>query len=238
MAHLIPGVTFWEVYLRFLLSIFGIVIFLLSVKFGYHLLLAENISGTEFVSLVIAFAVIGLILSFASEVQEFSVAGNIVKLKEVKKDADKSIAELKSARTETFRFLLSLAKRHPGGISGGGTVDGRVEDFSFLYDQIVAFQCEDDLVNDIDDVVNILMKGQLYCISTYSDSLSSKYYGKDITPKPSQLTIEALDNESVEKAASRNVEGGDVGKIKERLVVGLDEYKKLYELHQKLQLKM
>lgn len=221
--------------MRIFLSILGLVIFLASAKFGYCLLMAEKLSGTEFVSLLIAFAIIGLILSFASEIQEFSVAGNIVKLKEVKKDADKSISELKAARTETFRFLLSLAKRHPGGFSDSGTVDGRVRDFWNLYDQIVAFGCKEELSSNLMDVVNVLIKGQLSSISRNSDSVSSKYHGSDVIPEPSQLTIEALDNDSVEKAAKRNVAGGDVEKIKRMLVVGLDEYKKLYELHQSLQ---
>jgi len=221
--------------LRIFLSILGLVIFLSSAKFGYCLLMAEKLSGAEFVSLLIAFAVIGLILSFASEIQEFSIAGNIVKLKEVKKDADRSISELKAARTETFRFLLSLAKRHPGGFSDGGTVDGRIGDFWNLYDQIVSFGCTEDLANNLLDVVNVLIKGQLSSISHNSDSISSKYLGSDIIPEPSQLTIEALDNDSVEKAANRNVAGGDSEKIKSMLVVGLDEYKKLYELRQSLQ---
>jgi hypothetical protein len=224
--------------LRIFLSILGLIIFLSIAKFGYCLLMADKLSGAEFVSLLIAFAVIGLILSFASEMQEFSIAGNIVKLKEVKKDADKSISELKAARTETFRFLLSLAKRHPGGFSDGGTVDERIDDFWNLYDQIVSFGCKEDLGNNLLDVLNVLIKGQLSSISHYSDLISSKYLGSDIIPEPSQLTIDALDNDSVETAANRNVASGDINKIKRMLVVGLDEYKKLYELRQSLQIYM
>jgi hypothetical protein len=224
--------------LRIFLSILGALVFLVSAKIGYCLLIEGKLSGTEFVSFIIAFAVIGLILSFASEVQEFSVAGNIVKLKEVKRDAEKSISELKSARTETFRFLLSLAKRHPGGFSDGGTVDGRVNDFWSLYDQIVAFNCEDELSANLLEVVSVLIQGQLSSISHSSDSVSSKYHGKNETPEPSQLTIEALDNDSVAAAAKRNVAGGDQNKIKKMLVVGLEEYKKLYELREKYQNKM
>ncbi|EMD78451.1 hypothetical protein C408_3157 [Vibrio diabolicus E0666] len=223
--------------MRIFLSILGASLFLASVKLGYCLLIEGKLSGTEFVSLIIAFAVIGLILSFASEVQEFSVAGNIVKLKEVKRDAEKSIRELKSARTETFRFLLSLAKRHPGGLSDAGTVDGRVTDFWSLYDQIVAFNCEDELSNNLLEVVNTLLKGQLSSISRYGHAVIGKYQGTNEIPEPSQLTIEALDNHSVESAAKR-VAGGDQDYIKKMLIVGLEEYKKLYELRDKYQKKM
>ena len=221
--------------MRIVLSILGAILFFVSAKFGYDLLIAGKLSGAEFISLIVAFAVIGLILSFSSEVQEFSVAGNIVKLKEVKRDAEKSIQELKSARTETFRFLLSLAKRHPGGFSDGGTVDGRVYDFWSLCEQIVTFKCEDALAKDLLAVIDILIKGQLYSIADSSDDVSSKYYGKDEIPNPSQLLIEALDHASVSKAAKRNVAGGDEDKIKEMLVIGLDEYKKLFEFKSKYQ---
>jgi hypothetical protein len=224
--------------LRIFLSILGALLFLASAKFGYCLLIEEKLSGAEFVSLIIAFAVVGLILSFASEVQEFSVAGNIVKLKEVKRDAEKSISELKSARTETFRFLLSLAKRHPGGFSEGGTIDGRVNDFWSLHDQIVAFNCEGELSNNLLEVVGVLLQGQLSSISNNSDAVSSKYHGTNEIPEPSQLTIEALDNDSVESAAQRGVAGGTPAKIKKMLIVGLEEYKKLYELRDKYQNKM
>jgi hypothetical protein len=215
--------------------VLGLAIFLVTAKFGYFLLLAEKLSGSEFVSLLVAFAVIGLILSFASEIQEFSVAGNIVKLKEVKKDADKSISELKAARTETFRFLMSLAKRRPGGFADGGTVDRRIPDFWNLYDQIVSFGCKEELATSLLGVVNVLIEGQLTSILKNSDSASGKDYGSGVIPEPSQLTIEALDNDAVEKAAERGLFGGDSEKIKKALVVGLDEYKKLYELRQSLQ---
>ncbi|MDG5901624.1 hypothetical protein E2650_17350 [Shewanella xiamenensis] len=229
---------FRRLYLRIFLSILGLVIFLASAKFGYCLLMAEKLSGSEFVSLLIAFALIGLILSFASEIQEFSIAGNIVKLKEVKKDAEKSISELKAARTETYRFLLILAKRYPGGFSDGGTVDSRISDFWNLYDQIVSFGCKDELASNLLDVVNVLIKGQLTRISKSSDSISSKYSGSDIIPEPAQLTIEALDNDSVEKAANRMGTAGGSEQMKRMLIVGLDEYKKLYELRQSLQVQM
>lgn len=223
--------------MKIFLPIIGALLFLASANFGYYFLIEGKLSGAEFVIFIIAFAVIGLILFFASEVQEFSVAGNIVKLKEVKRDADKSIGELKSARTETFRFLLNLAKRHPGGFSDGGPVDGRVNDFWLLYGQIVAFNCEDELSCNLLEVVSVLLQGQLSSISHNSDSVSNKYHGKNETPDPSQLTIEALDNDSVASAAQRGIAGGDKNEINRMLVIGLEEYKKLYELRKNMKIK-
>lgn len=115
---------------------------------------------------------------------------------------------------------------------------GNQDDFWSLYDQIVAFNCEDELSNNLLEVVNVLLKGQLSSISNNSDAVSSKYHQTNEIPDPSQLTIEALDNDSVESAAKRNVAGGDQAKIKKMLIIGLEEYKKLYELRDKYQNKM
>lgn len=224
--------------MRVILSIVGLALFLSSVKFGYCLLIAKNISGAEFVALVIAFAIIGLILAFSSEVQEFSIAGNIVKLKEVKKDAEKSIHDLKAARTETFRYLLSLSKRFPGGFASEGPKDGRIDDFMDLYQQIKKFDCEEQLAGDIVEVIEKILPSQIHRVCSYSDGLVAKYRSMDIIPKPSVLLLEALDEEAILKAAKRNVSGGDKDKIKEMIVIASEEYKKLYELKNSVASKM
>ncbi|WP_335611668.1 hypothetical protein [Halopseudomonas sp.] len=205
-------------------------LFSASALLGLYLLNQGKFSGSEFIAFVVAFAVLGLVTSFSSEVQEFSIAGNIVKLKEVKKDAEKTIIELKSARTETFRFLLSLAKRYPGGWGSDSTVDTRLADFWFLHTQIVKFGCEKELSGKISEVLDNLLIGQLSSIGHSNNTVREKYHGKGITPSPGELTIEALDNESVLESAKRGVCKGSAEEIKKNLVVGLDEYKKLYDL--------
>ncbi len=224
--------------MRIALSIFGVILFLFSVVIGYYLLEDGALSGSEFVSLIVAFAVIGLIISFCSEVQEFSVAGNIVKLKEVKRDAEQSISELKSARTETFRFLLSLAKRYPGGLGGSGPVDERIPDFWNLYKQIEKFGCQEDLADDILDVLQTLAKGQINTIGHLSDQIGQKYRRVENLPVPSELLLDALDEESVGEAGKRGLCGGDIGKIKELVAKALEEYTKLYELYLNYESKM
>ncbi|MEG2750100.1 MAG: hypothetical protein RR939_12010, partial [Acinetobacter sp.] len=64
-------------------TVFGILVGLVGIACGLWLLIVlEKITGAEFVALSLGFSVIGLIIAFASEVQEFSIAGNGVKLKE------------------------------------------------------------------------------------------------------------------------------------------------------------
>lgn len=212
--------------MRVFLSLIGIAILVCSSKVGYDLLMAGKLSGGEFVSFLIAYVVIGFVLIFSSEVQEFSIAGNIVKLKKVEKDAEKTIKELKSARTETFRFLLNLAVRHPGGFGNGSAVDSRLKDFWFLFNQIEKFSCKIELLTNISSVLNVLLIGQLNSVADNSDNVKRS----EDPPTPDQLTIQALDNKSVRLAAERNVQDGSIDKTKEALLLGLDEHRKLYEL--------
>ena len=221
--------------MRIGLSIAGAMLFLAATALGLYLLVWESkLSGAEFVAFVVAFAVVGLVLAFASEVQEFSLAGNIVKLKDIKRDVEKSVSELKTARTETFRFLLLLAKRHPGGYEDANSpVDGRVNDFLVLHEQIVAFECQNELASTIYDVVRVLIPDQFGKIASFSDSLAP-YQGLSNLPDPKKLTIDALAEDSVQKAANR-IFGGDVVEVKSALLDGIEAYRQLYRLHHDLQ---
>ncbi|WAU74500.1 hypothetical protein [Acinetobacter sp. TR11] len=73
-------------------TVFGILVGLVGIACGLWLLIVlEKITGAEFVALSLGFSVIGLIIAFASEVQEFSIAGNGVKIKELRSEAEKTI---------------------------------------------------------------------------------------------------------------------------------------------------
>ncbi|MFV8835981.1 hypothetical protein ACNSTU_13530 [Aquisalimonas sp. APHAB1-3] len=218
--------------MRIILSVLGLILFLSSVAMGFYLLDDGALSGSEFVSLIVAFAIIGLIISFASEVQEFSVAGNIVKLKQVKRDAERSMSELESARTETFRFLLSLAERHAGGFAGDGPVDERIPDFWALYYQIEKFGCKEDLADDLLRVLETLAKGQINTIGYLSDQVLAEYRRVGSLPPPSELVSVALSEESIGQAATRGVCSGNADKVRGLVAEGLQEYRKIYDLYQ------
>jgi uncharacterized membrane protein len=92
-------------------------------------LLIGKLGGTEFVALVLGGVILSLIIYFSSEIQEFSIAGNAVKLRELKDEAHKTIESLKQARTELFRLLLPQALNFGGTFGTLSKVDERVEDF-------------------------------------------------------------------------------------------------------------
>ncbi len=225
--------------LRVIISFFGFLIFGLVAILGIDLLEKGLLLGTEFTVLLIAFAVIGLILYFSTEIQEFSVAGNIVKLRKVKADAEQSILDLKAAQIENFRFLISLAKRHPGGFRDGNNInDSRVDDFWMLYEEIIKIKGYEVLAQDLIETLDLILKGQLNCISDFSDNLSKIYRHSTNLPEPDDLIIEAFKSESIKQTADRNVENGDVEKIKNKLKLGIGVYRKLYRVSNSLKNKI
>ncbi|MCU7247958.1 hypothetical protein [Pseudomonas koreensis] len=84
--------------MRIFLGVLGFSIFGCAVVLGLWLLGSGKLSGAEFVAFVISSTVISGIVSFAPEIQEFSVVGNVVKLREVKNDALRAIEVLKKLK--------------------------------------------------------------------------------------------------------------------------------------------
>lgn len=76
---------------------------------------------------------IGLIIAFAAEVQEFSIAGNGVKLKELRSEAEKTIEDLKEARMEVFRFLIIKSTEYLVSDAFNSVIDERVDPFIKLF---------------------------------------------------------------------------------------------------------
>ncbi|NNP73317.1 hypothetical protein A7P53_12165 [Acinetobacter defluvii] len=124
------------------------------------LIFLDKLSGAEFVALSLGFAVIGLIIGFAEEVQEFTIAGNGVKLKELRSEAEKTIEELKDARTELFRILFQKSINFSGGFGSDSRVDERLDSFISLFNQVEKLNCLKELKVDISKALNILMVGQ------------------------------------------------------------------------------
>jgi len=140
--------------------VFGAVVGLAGIACGLWLLISlEKLSGAEFVASSLGFAVIGLIITFAAEIQEFSIAGNSVKLKELRTEAERTIEELKQARTEVFRFLVQKSIEFSGGWATDSRVDERVIPFLKLFKQIEKFDSVNELEIDIKKALNVLMVG-------------------------------------------------------------------------------
>ena len=193
----------------------------------------EKLSGTEFVAFSLGFAVIGLIIAFAAEVQEFSIAGNGVKLKELRSEAERTIEDLKQARTEVFRFMVQKSIEFSGGWGSGSKVDERVEQFIKLFEQIEKFDCIKDLQIDISKALNILMVRQfnnLEIIHNNTKSVGDIFESKE---KPDLLYIE-LKDEMINQIIERQLTRQEFEDLKKDVIEGIEAYAKLYAIKVKL----
>ena len=214
--------------------VFGTVVGLAGITCGLWLLIfLEKLSGTEFVVFSLGFAVIALIIAFAAEVQEFSIAGNGVKLKELRSEAEKTIEELKEARTELFRVLVQKSIYGSGGWRTDSRVDERVIPFLKLFEQIEKFDCVKELEIDIKKALNVLMVrqyDQFRFIHEIQKNVGDSFNEQD---KPDILYIK-LKDEMLHGIIKMRSPEPNFDDVKLDVVKGIQAYSKLYSIKVKL----
>lgn len=114
---------------------------LIAFFIAFLLLLTHFLSGSEFVGFVVVIAMFAIVLKLLPSIQEFSIAGNTVKLRETVAEAKSVADELKKLSLETKRNILSLIMRH-SGMFGASFGDNRARDFINFYHEI---QKSDDI---------------------------------------------------------------------------------------------
>jgi len=137
-------------WLRLLLGAGGFLIFILALGLSLWLLSLSKLSGTEFVTFVIAFALIGAVVAFGPEVQEFSIAGSVVKLKDIKQEALDAIKSLEQARLEFIRSILRSL------FQGRANVDPSGPRNSEFWSMVKLIE-ESDSYADLNDVLSPLI---------------------------------------------------------------------------------
>lgn len=163
------------------------------------LLFTAKFSGTEFTAFVLAFAVLAVAVGFAPEIQEVSIAGNVVKLKEVKAEAIRAIESLNKSRVEMLRVFLSLTLKHAGGFASSNPIDPRTYSFWHLLKLIREYECLDELKDQILMNARVLAAAQLHNISRRNRS--SRIITSGILPDPLELAAVAFDPEGIKEAA-------------------------------------
>ncbi len=214
--------------------VFGGIVGLVGIACGLWLLISlEKISGAEFVALVLGFSVIGLIIAFAAEVQEFSIAGNGVKLKELRTEAEKTIEELKEARTEVFRFLVQKSIKFSSGFRADSRVDERVEQFIKLFEQVEKFDCIKELQIDVSKALNILMVGQFNKLRIIHNNTKNIGDVFDESHRPDILYV-ALKDEKIRESIEGRQPTPNFKDIKHDVINGIKAYSELYTIKVKL----
>ncbi|GAM30504.1 hypothetical protein P23_1007 [Acinetobacter calcoaceticus] len=197
--------------------------------FSYRLLFLDQIKSPEFVVLIIASMFICLIGYFLKEIQEFSIGGNLVKLKQAKDEVNEAIEQLKKFRIEAFRLFLLKAIEYPGGWARTGLKDERVESFIKLYTQIVNAKCDDDLREEIKKTNEQLLKDHLYELLKLDKELEKVFLNKD-NPEPSQILLE-INNEMLTKYEKRMA--WTRCQVEAELSESISEYTALFNINKK-----
>ena len=209
--------------MKILKSSLPVIFFLLFTTINGVLFYYSKVTAGEAITFFTLCAVISLLLFFSPEIQEFSIAGNIVKLKEVRRDADKAIAELQASRIAMFKFLLESSKKFSGGFGSISPKDERIDDFLFLYENIESSGLINELSEKIAGCAELFMKAQVYnCASNYTQVDYSRTY------TPDELTNEALRSENIRTDNNRTEEEN------RRLILeAVSHYRTLYDILQK-----
>jgi hypothetical protein len=219
--------------MRLALAIFGVLVFLCSVALSFYLLSIGKFSGAEFTAFVVSFAVLSLAVGFAPEIQEVSIAGNVVKLKEVKAEALKAIESLNKSRVETLRVLLGLELKTEGGFGNEAEIDPRIPGFWRLINLASEYECLKDVKAEVLFGVAVLLKGQLSVIQqrTASTQVAAINSLGDFI-EPIELASIALEPAGIQERAEHRRESFD--KVRAELVVAIDQYFKLFQLKRKV----
>lgn len=222
--------------MKYLLPVLGILVAIAGSAISYCLLNDGKLSGGEFVAFTLGIIVVGIAIALMSEISELSIAGNVIKLRQVKEEAEKAIEVLKESQKSTFKFQLALSKRLPGGFGTTGIPkDERIDDFWFVYSAITEAKLDKILSNEIHEASEYIARGQIFTVQDLSGDvithISSPYEAGVELPSKNQLTIWALNEESVREAAQRHKK--DLEDMKLLILESLEEYGKLLDVRDK-----
>ncbi|MCE0958737.1 hypothetical protein [Pseudomonas putida] len=214
---------------RILLSIGAISVFLCMLALALWLLLTSKFSGAEFTAFVLAFALIGMAILFAPEIQEISIAGNFVKLKEVKADAMLVIESLQKSRNEAHRALIKLSLKTSGMFGSTSPVDPRVPEFLRLVKLSEEYGCVDELKSEILSGLELLLRVQLQLITW-----RNRKFTAEGTPPPFDVAETAFDMEGISEAANARTPTPELAAYKAEIKQSLEAYSTLYTLRSRL----
>lgn len=162
-----------------------------------------KLSGAEAIAFFMGISALSLVLLFFSEIQEFSVSGMIIKLKETKAEADNTLISLRKSQISTYRTLLMLSRASGSFFASSEPVDSRYGSLVKLCAEIKDADIFEGLKPDIHDFSKMLLTWQLHAINNYTDV--SSLLNRDTPPPPKEVEKEAVKVEGVEKKLATNI---------------------------------
>ena len=211
---------------RVRLAVISALAFAALFALALGLLFASKFSGAEFTAFVLAFAVLAVAVGFAPEIQEVSIAGNVVKLKEVKAEAIRAIESLNRSRVEMLRVFLSLTLKHAGGFASSNPIDPRTYSFWNLLKLIREYQCLTELKDQLLMNARVLAGAQLRNIARRNSD--PRIATPETLPDPLELAAIAFAPEGIEEAVTRTSPRPE--NYRDEIKEALAEYSKFHAL--------
>lgn len=141
--------------------------------YAYCLLARKLLSGAEFVAFTLGAFAFSFVVALAGRVTEFSIAGNVVKLKEATKSAEAAYEKLNAAMRGSFKASLRSAGKRDGAFDSIGVpFDSRIPDFISLVETIEDAGFGTQLKKEILTIAEDIMRGQIYKIHQSSPGVS------------------------------------------------------------------
>lgn len=195
---------------------------------GFQLLMWGKISGTEFVTLTIGIIIICLAIAMIGNIEELSVGGNIIKLREAKKEADDTLEEIHNAQANLFTLMLLQSRKISGAFDTIRKVkDPRVDGFWKTYEAIKNAKLDKKVRTEILDTANFMRLVQLQSVEQLS-SPSVSFREANHIVSAEELLAAALDGRLLQQSSSKDSD-------RKMIIEAVDEYRKLLDLYYKYQ---
>ncbi|OOE58928.1 hypothetical protein BZG13_05540 [Salinivibrio sp. ML323] len=224
--------------LKYLRTIFFIVIGCSGLLFSFLLLVHGYLNGSEFVAFSFGIALLSLITAFWKDVSELSIGGNIIKLREVKSELEDTVLGLKSSTIEMLKMHIKLV-RNPvsdGFYYEGGNKDERIDNFWYIYEVIKDLDIEKELANELKETLDVLLRNQLFslgrlCRKTIHESYPTPF--DSTTQLPATRDLQKLAVKDVESNISVSGSDKSPDAFQDYVLDGVEHYDRLLKLSQK-----
>jgi hypothetical protein len=216
--------------MKIFLAAVGFLIFLSATVLGLVLLNLKMLSGGEFVTLMVAFAVIGSVICFAAEVQEFSIVGNLVKLREVKTEVVASLETLKKTQSEILRLLLHTKNFIDARLAMEKGITAIGQDFWRIVEEAARIGATNHLKADMLNLIESMLQ-TLYVSTTVWGGPPRRGIQDHATF--AEIAAELLDPEIISGTVAARSES-DIDKYRSFVVGRLSDMQLLYDLQKKL----
>jgi len=156
--------------MKYLRAILAIAFFVFFVKADFHLLMSKVLKSQEAIGLFMGVSILSLVIYLLPEVQELSLGGQVLKLKQAKQEVDETINTLKKIQISTYTASIRLSMKNPGGLgSSFSKIDPRANDLFFLYEDIKKNGLLNDMKKELHSLSEVILAGQKAIILNFSN---------------------------------------------------------------------